>query len=404
MRAALILLALPLCAADWPGFGGPTGDFRIAPADSPLRWREGGPRKLWQRDFGDGYSSIVVEGAALYTMYRRGGQEVIASLNAEDGHTLWEYAYDAPLPADFDSVNAGAGPRATPLIAGHRLFAVGAGGTMHALNRETGEVVWKRDFIADFNGKIRVNGYAPSPIAWRDTVIVFPNAPDAAIAALRQSTGEVVWRKHSFLVSYATPLVIKIGGREQLVAQFSDEVTGIDPGSGELLWSHPHTNDEKVNAANPVWMDEGLLFLSSAYSGGSQMLRLAMEGSATKVEEVWSERLVRVHHSDPVRIGDIVYAASGDLGPCPLTAADIRTGRVLWRDRGFQRASLLAIGKQLLILDEDGTLGLAMPGEAGLNVQGKVAVLTSSAWTPPTLVGKRVYLRDRREIVALAFE
>jgi hypothetical protein len=77
---------------------------------------------------------------------------------------------------------------------------------MCALNRHTGKVVWTYDFISDFEGKIRVNGYAPSPIAWHDTVIVFPNAPNAAVAALHQATVEVVWKKQSFLVSYATPI------------------------------------------------------------------------------------------------------------------------------------------------------------------------------------------------------
>ncbi len=402
MRAALVILALPLCAADWRQFGGPTGDFQAELTNPPLRWTEGGPRKLWQRELGDGYSSIVVANASLYTMFRRGDREVIVSLSASDGHTLWEYAYDAPLPADFDRFNAGSGPRATPLIAGDWLLAVGAGGQMHALRRGTGEPLWKRDFTTDFDGKIRINGYAPSPIAWRDTVIVFPNAPNAAIAALRQSTGEMVWKKHSFMVSYATPLPITVGDIPQLIVQFSDEVAGIDPNSGDLLWSHPHTNDQKVNAANPVWMD-GLLFLSSAYSDGSRMLRLTAEGKGTKVDEVWAQRLVRVHHSDPVRIGGIIFAASGDLGPCPLAAVDMETGRVFWRNRDFQRASLVAAGKQLLILDEDGTLALAEPDEQGLNLKGKAAVLKTNAWTPPTLVGRCVYLRDRQSVVALEF-
>lgn len=402
MRAALALLALPLCAAEWRQFGGPTGDFQAEPTNPPLHWAEGAPRKLWQRELGDGYSGIVVDGDSLFTMFRRGDREVIVSLSASDGHTLWEYAYDAPLPADFDRFNAGAGPRATPLVAGDCLFAIGAGGQMHALKRRTGEPLWRRDFVADFDGKIRINGYAPSPIAWRDTVIVFPNAPNGAILALRQSTGEVVWKKHSFMVSYATPLLITVGDLPQLIVQFSDEVAGIEPDSGELLWSHPHANDQKVNAANPVWMD-GLLFLSSAYSGGSQTLRLTANGKVTKVEQVWAQRLVRVHHSDPVRIGGIIFAASGDLGPCPLTAVDMRTGRVLWRNRDFQRSSLVAAGKQLLILDEDGTLALAAPDEQGLNLKGRAAVLSTNAWTPPTLVGRLVYLRDRHSIMALEF-
>ena len=134
------------------------------------------------------------------------------------------------------------------------------------------------------------------------------------------------------------------------------------------------------------------------------MLRVASEGGALKIEDIWKQRLVRVHHSDPVRIGDIIYAATGDLGPCPLAATDIQTGRVLWRDRRFQRASLIAVGKQLLILDEEGTLALATPDEKGLDVHGEASVLSSNAWTPPTLVGKRVYLRDCHTIAALALE
>ena len=117
------------------------------------------------------------------------------SLDADTGKTLWEFAYDAPLPADFDRFNT-TGPRATPLIAGDKLFTVGAGGKMYCLDRNTGKAVWNHDFIKDFNGQIRVNGYAASPIEWRDTVIVLPNAPGAAIMALRQSDGSVVWKKH----------------------------------------------------------------------------------------------------------------------------------------------------------------------------------------------------------------
>ena len=149
------------------------------------------------------------------------------------------------------------------------------------------------------------------------------------------------------------------------------------------------------------------MFLSSAYSGSSRVLRLTGAGGAPKVptvEEVWTHRLVRIHHSNAVRIGDIVYAASGDLGPCLLAAVDIKTGKVYWRDRSFSKSSLIAIGSQLLILDEEGMLYLASPSEKGVDVQGKTSVLSSNAWTPPTLVGKRVYLRDRKNVVALSLE
>lgn len=402
MKCLALLLAIPLCmaAGDWPRFGGPSGDFHVA---ASLSWPANGPKRLWQQPLGEGYSGIVVEGSALYTMYRRGGQEVVVSLDAATGKTLWEFAYDAPLPADFDVGNT-TGPRATPLIAGDTLLTAGAAGRIYSLDRASGKVRWTHDLVKEFGGKIRVNGYTASPVAWKDTIFVFPNAPGAAIMALRQSDGSVVWKKHSYVVSYATPTVIQFGGRDHLVAQFSDEVTGLDPATGNLLWSAPHGNDQKVNVAPALWQNDGLMFVSSAYTGSGRVLRLTGDSASTKVEELWAQRLIRIHHTNAVRIGDVVYGASGDMGPTPLTAANIKTGQLLWRDRGFPRASLIAAGDRLLILDEEGNLALATPGEKGLEVLGKISALTSNAWTAPSLVGKLVYLRDRKTITAFSFE
>jgi outer membrane protein assembly factor BamB len=403
MRGSVFLLTIPVClfAADWPRFGGPNGDFHLP--EATLRWPEGGPKKVWQRALGEGYSGVVNEGPTLYTMYRRGAQEVAIAMEAETGKAIWEFAYDAPLPADFDVSNT-TGPRATPLISGDVLYIAGAGGKFHCLDRKTGKPRWSHDLIGEFGGELRHNGYSASPLAWKDTVIVFPWAPGAAIMALRKSDGAVAWKQHSFVVSYSSPMLIQVGGRNQILMQFSDEVTGLDPSNGNLLWKFPHTNNEKVNVALPVWRGDGLMFLSSGYGTGGRLLSLTQDGDTTRVEQVWTQPIVRVHHSDMVRIGDLLLAASGDMGPCPLTATDVKTGKLLWRDRTFPKASLVAVGKQLLILDEEGVLGLATPTETGLTVHGKMAVLENNSWTPPTVVGTRVYVRDRKNLAAYLFE
>src|SRR6185369_713263 len=184
-RGFLTIAAAPLYAAEWPRFGGPTSDFQIAGAD--LSWPPGGPKIRWKRELGAGYSGIAVEGTSLYTMHRRDDQlEVVSCLDADTGKTNWEFSYDAPLPADYDRHN-GTGPRVTPLIDENLMFTVGAGGKMHCIDRRTHKALWSKEFIADFGGSIRVNGYAPSVVGWRDTVIVMPNGPGAAIVALRKS-------------------------------------------------------------------------------------------------------------------------------------------------------------------------------------------------------------------------
>ena len=98
--------------------------------------------------------------------------------------------------------------------------------------------------------------------------------------------------------------------------------------------------------------------------------------------------------------GGVVYGASGDFGPAPLTAIDAKTGQVLWQNRTFQKALLLQLGDMFLMLDEDGTLALARPSRAGLQVLTQAQVLEQHAWTPPTLVGTKLYVRDRKNIAA----
>jgi PQQ-like domain len=184
-------------------------------------------------------------------------------------------------------------------------------------------------------------------------------------------------------------------------------VSGLDPKTGSLEWSVAHASDQGVNVATPVWGGGNLLFVSSAYNGGSRVLRLSRpdggptERGKVKVEEIWANRRVRVHFGNAVRIGTRVFASNGDFGAAPFTAIDITTGDIVWRDRSVPRSTLIAIGRSLLILDEDGTLALATPNDTGLMIQAKAAVLSGRAWTAPTLSGTTVYLRDLKQIVAL---
>src|SRR5207249_11678861 len=115
----------------------------------------------------------------------------------------------------------------------------------------------------------------------------------------------------------------------------------------------------------------------------------------------WYNQRMRVHIGTVMHIGDYMYGASGDFGPSFLTAVELKTGKIAWQDRSFSRAQLLYADNKLIILDEDGNLGLATVSPQGLKVHSKVELLTRNAWTIPTLVGTRLYVRDRKNIMAL---
>jgi outer membrane protein assembly factor BamB len=382
----------------WTQFGGPHRNFKADVKGLSPSWPESGPRQLWKRDLGEGYSPIASDGDTLYTMYRKGGQEVVVALAAASGKTLWEYAYKAIVTHDMTRA---LGPRATPLLVGKLLFTVGAVGNFHCFDRQTGKVLWSHDLIGEFKAALPDECYASSPLAYKNTVIIPAGAPGGSVMAFNQKDGGVVWMKQDFIISAASPMLIRVGGQDQLVVVMQESIVGLDPGTGDLLWSHPHKNRTKTNVSSPVWGEDNLLFCSSAYDSGGRMLRLTREGAKTSVEELWFQRLLRVHFTNVIRIGDTLYGSSGDFGPAPFTAVDAKTGTLLWQDRGIGRASFIYADGRFILMDEDGNLALASPTREGLKVHSKVQFLTNTAWTPPTLAGTRLYIRDLKTIMAL---
>jgi hypothetical protein len=118
-------------------------------------------------------------------------------------------------------------------------------------------------------------------------------------------------------------------------------------------------------------------------------VKLSRVGGKTTVQEVWASRLMRVHFSNAIRVGDVICGSSGDFGPAPFTAIDVKTGKVLWRNRSFPRASFLFADGRFIILDEDGQLLLATATADGLTVVSKTELLSNQAWTVPSLAGTR---------------
>ena len=141
----------PSRSENWHQWGGPQRNFNVDSAPIAHTWPAAGPRQLWRRPLGEGYSSILVDGSTLVTMYRRGNSEAVVALDAASGRTLWEHLYEAPLTRDgyFDVWfnAAGPGPYSTPLIADGMVFAVGVTGKFHALDLKTGAVRWSKDLV-----------------------------------------------------------------------------------------------------------------------------------------------------------------------------------------------------------------------------------------------------------------
>jgi outer membrane protein assembly factor BamB len=384
---------------DWPQWGGPRRDFSTT-TTLPRLWPEGGPRLVWERPLGDGFSGIAAADGALFTMTRQGGREVVVSLRADTGATRWEHAYEAPFSSDY-SMEHGEGPHATPLVVEGRVFAVGSTGLLNALDANTGAVVWTHDLVKELGGFVRVNGYACSPLAWRGLVIVTAGGESGAVVAFDRASGRRVWQSERDRISPSSPILIDVDGRPELVAFLYDRVVGLDPETGATRWSHPHVTDFGLNVATPIWAPGNVLLLSSAYNGGTRALKIERTASATAARELWFSNRLRLHFATPLLVDGLLCGSSGDLGPAPFTAIDVATGAVVWRQRSVGRVTGLRAPNGVLLLDEDGQLLLADVSREGLTVRSRASVSTGLSWTAPAIVGSRLYLRDRKTIRAL---
>jgi outer membrane protein assembly factor BamB len=390
----------------WPQWGGVHRDFSVGEGGGVGQggtvWPEAGPRELWRRDLGPGYSSLVVGGGRLFTLYRDGENEAVIAVDAASGETLWTFSYPASL-GPGRARGYGEGPHSTPLLAEIEgrsvLVAVGSNGAVHALDPADGDLLWSFDLGAA-SGTTRF-GHAASPLPVDDTVVLLAGGSEPRALALDVRSGGVRWMGPPRGVSYASPILVTHDGRRQVVYVSAEEILGLDATSGELLWSSFCRNGWGNNAADPVWLPPDRVWVASLPDDGARLLRfLPSAADGDGIEVLWHEPTVSVHHWNAVPFGDRMITAVGSQG-LVLAAVEIATGRILWRQRGFPKARLLKIGEELLVLDETGALTWGRPGADGLKILARAEVLTKPAWTIPALADGILYLRDQRSLVAL---
>ena len=384
----------------WTQWGGPHRNFQTEATGIKESWAASGPPVVWQRPLGEGYSSPSVEDGVLYTMYGRPRQEVVLAANAEDGKTLWEYT--TPMTFQSDAPEMGNGPYATPLIVGDRVFTAGVAGRLQCLEKKTGKLLWTQQLWTDHHGSRLMYGYASSPIAFRDMIIVPVGGSGKAVMAFRQTDGSVAWGQNNYGNVYSSPILIDVSGLEQVALVMDGYVIGVNPHNGDLQWQVPFKADYSIAVATPVWGPDNLLFVSSEYNAGSKVIELKRNGLQTIATELWSSNRLRLHHGNAMRIGDAIYFSSGGKGSqAILSAVDARSGRIHWQERSIEKATFVWADQKLITLDQDGNLMIAHPSPQGFKIAAKAPLLTHLSWTPPVLVGTRLFIRDRKTLMAV---
>lgn len=415
MEAARSALAFAACTfvfasaargEDWPGWRGPLRDGVSAETGLLREWPEGGPPLLWDAGgFGKGFSSVAVVGDRLYTMgdLEAGGEraQFLIAFDLAGRRKLWTARVGPP----HDD-----GPRSTPSVSEGLVWCLGASGDLLCARAADGKEVWRRDFEKDFGGARPPEWrFSESPLVDGRALVCTPGSREALMVALDRESGETIWKCPApsdsggdVQAQYASPIAIEACGIRQYATLVRGlGLVGVAARDGRFLWSYPRIANGTANIPTPVARGD-LVFTSTAYGTGSALLRLAREGDGVKVEEVYflESETFQNHHGGFVLIGDHVYGGHGHGAGRP-TCIEFATGKVVWKDRrqpGGGSAAVVAAGGSLIFRYEDDTVALVEATPEAYRLRGKFQAPArpgagGPAWAHPVVAGGKLYLR-----------
>jgi outer membrane protein assembly factor BamB len=219
-------------------------------------------------------------------------------------------------------------------------------------------------------------------------------ASGSSVAALDKRTGRVVWQGLDDAPGYSSPIAATLAGRHQVVFFTGDAVAGVDPADGRLLWRYPWETNYNCNIATPIVAGD-YVYASSDYGKGCALLKITAGANQFSAERVYENNKMRNHFSTSVLVGRHVYGfdESGYL-----VCMDFASGQVPWKERGFNKGSLLAVGGQLIVLGENGKLALVEATPTGYHEKASFRASQQRCWTMPTLADGRLYVRDESKL------
>lgn len=382
-------------AAIWPGLWGATRDGNAAPG-SPAA--PTGLREVWRRRTSGGYSEVVVGPGLLYSMEKHGTSDTVVALDPANGQERWRTIV-GPSYVGHDGSHDG--PIATPTLDGQQIFAMGPHGVLLALDAETGREQWRHDLVAEFKAPAPVYGFASSPLVSGDVVVTQLGGEQGGLIAFNRRTGAVAWRgAHSRSRGYASPVLATVAGVPQIIASTGERAFAVNPADGTLLWSvnGPGVNAEVSNV--PLVLPDNRVLIT--YWDQVVMLRVANASGTVSATEMWrSPRLRNTYSAIVYRDGHLFGFAGGFL-----TCVDANTGNVRWRERLYE-GSLAGFGSHLAVLGQtSGEIHLVQASAEKFAEVARLTVFTPGATsvTGPSIAGRRIYIRNVEEMVALEIQ
>ena len=352
------------------------------------------------------------------------GTERVIALDEDSGGILWIREWPTSYRMLMQSYAIG--PRATPTVNGDRVYVVGAAGDLYCLAVETGEVIWEKHYLTDFDSFVPTWGVASSPIIDGDRLItVVGGEPGGLIMAFDKRTGAEVWRALDVVgeMGYGQPIIIEAGGARQLIVWHAAALVSLNPVSGEVYWEEVWDARGGMSVATPV--HSGNYLLVTQFYLGSMMMQLDQDRPGATMLWKGQSRSEMPDQTDglhalittPLIEGDYIYGV-GSYGE--LRGLNARTGERLWMSdemvaqARWGAAFMVKQGDRYLVVNDDGFLINAQFTPEGYVEHGRTRLIepTSNAgygprkafdrlvnWSHPAYANGHIFHRNDNEII-----
>ncbi len=391
-------LTRPSVAGDWPQILGPTRNGLAADETLAATWPTAGPKLLWKRDVGSGFSGIAVWQDWAVLFHRLDDNLVAEGLEAATGKPRWKVSFPTSYTSTISPDN---GPRCVPLIAEGRVFLLGPAGELACVELSSGKKLWQRNLLDEFSAPEGYFGAGSTPILEDGKLLINVGGKGAGIVALnpRRRQDRLAGDRRS------CQLFVAHGRHDRRCAARAVRHAaqrGLDRSARRqsalsvfIRWRGP-----TVNAANPLVLD-GHVFVSSSYGVGAKWAKIGVREATTEWE---SDDVMSSQYTTCVAKDGYLYGIDGrqDIGVARLRCIDPKKGQVLWTKEQFGTGSLILADGKLLIMKTDGELVLAEPSPQRFQPLATAQVLDTTVQALPALAAGRLFVRDTKTLKCLS--
>jgi len=385
--------------SSWPQWRGPSRNG-IIPSESlwPAKINQNSLKEKWRVNLGKGYSGPVVSNKMVFTTESLEEEEITHAYNRKDGKLVWSAKWKGKMKVPFFAAKNGSWIRSTPTFDGKNLFVCGMRDVLHSLNADTGEINWKVDFVERYDTPLPAFGMVCSPLINGDDLYV---QAGSGFVKLDKRNGKSIWRSLQdkggmFGSAFSSPVIEEINGKPQVVVQTRTDLAAVNPKNGKELWKQPIKAFRGMNILTPTVIGNSIF--TSSYGGKSLLFNVQKEKESEQtLMQTWENRQ-EGYMSGPIILDGYCYI---HLRKQRITCLDMKNGETQWiSSESFGKyMSMISNGKEILALDEDGTLYLIDPNPEKFVIKESRKISETPTWAHLAVADNQIFVRELEALV-----